>query len=412
MAFAATVEWDVRTTGSNSNGGGFDPVSGTPGTDYSQQDAAQVAYTDLVIDATTNTKCTSAATPFTSAHVGNIINVTGGTGFTVQRVQIMSVAANVATCDKSLGTLGSTGGTGNLGGSLLTIGTAAGLVVNSNKIHIKAGTYTVTATITINNNIMLIGYNASHNDGGTKPLVTTATNSTNLFTYNSTVVWRNISMSNTASTRAAGVFCGSNFNVAAIDRCVLDGFTYGYLGENGTASAGGLAMSRTEVKNCTTGGVFSWFQMMVDSCYIHDNTGTGIKKNSTQNSSFTVIRTILANNTVGIDTANNNGCFITSGCTIANNTSHGITGSSLGVWLNNIIYGNGGWGINGAPTGEVGFNAYGSNTSGNVNGTNPSTGDVTLTANPFTNAGAGDYSLNTTAGGGAACRDAGLQWGV
>src|SRR5579859_4628846 len=110
MSFAATTEWDVRTTGSDANGGGFDTSSS--GTDYSQQNAAQVAYTDMVIDGTTNTKFTSALNPVTAAHVGNIINVTSGTGFTVQRVQIVSQAAGVATCDKSLGTLSSTGGHG------------------------------------------------------------------------------------------------------------------------------------------------------------------------------------------------------------------------------------------------------------------------------------------------------------
>src|SRR3990170_5685443 len=122
MALPATTVWEVRTDGNDANGGGF--VTGASGTDYSQQAAAQIAYTDMVIDGTTNTKFTSAANPVTAAHVGNIVNVTGGTGFTVQRVQIVSQAAGVATCDKSLGTLGSTGGTGNLGGAFLTIGAA------------------------------------------------------------------------------------------------------------------------------------------------------------------------------------------------------------------------------------------------------------------------------------------------
>jgi hypothetical protein len=38
----------------------------------------QIAYTDLVIGATT-TNLTSAGNPFTSAHVGNTINITSGT---------------------------------------------------------------------------------------------------------------------------------------------------------------------------------------------------------------------------------------------------------------------------------------------------------------------------------------------
>jgi len=54
-------------------------------------------------------------------------------------------------------------------------------------------------------------------------------------------------------------------------------------------------------------------------------------------------------------------------------------------------------------------NAYGSNTNGARNGIPVGTNDVTLTANPFNNAGSGDFSLNGTAGGGAACKGAGFQ---
>lgn len=147
MAFTAAVEWDVWTTGSDTNGGGF--AVGSGGTDRSQQAAAFKTYTDLVIDGTTNTDMTSAAQPFTSADIGNIVNITSGTGFTVQRVQIISIPSGViARVDKSLGTLGSTGGNGKLGGALATPGTAGGLMVAGNTLHIKAGTYTITSAST------------------------------------------------------------------------------------------------------------------------------------------------------------------------------------------------------------------------------------------------------------------------
>jgi len=48
MAFHAATEWDVRTGGSDQNGGGFQV--GSTGTDRSQSDAAYQAYTDIVID--------------------------------------------------------------------------------------------------------------------------------------------------------------------------------------------------------------------------------------------------------------------------------------------------------------------------------------------------------------------------
>lgn len=148
MAFASSVVWEVRTTGSDNNGGGFDATSGIPGTDFSQQTAAQITYTDMVIGATT-TQFTSVANSPAASLVGNIINVTSGTGFTVQRVQVLSVTAGVATCDKSLGTTASTGGHGSMGGCLATIARLAALMVAGNKGYIQStGTYTTAATIT------------------------------------------------------------------------------------------------------------------------------------------------------------------------------------------------------------------------------------------------------------------------
>lgn len=46
-ALGVATAWDVRTTGSDNNGGGFDSGVAVPGTDYSQQDAAEDSGTDL-----------------------------------------------------------------------------------------------------------------------------------------------------------------------------------------------------------------------------------------------------------------------------------------------------------------------------------------------------------------------------
>ncbi len=69
------------------------------------------SYTDLVIDATTNTKITSAAHPFSAASAGQQITITGGTGFTPGVYTVVSVSGSVATLNSSAGTLSSTGGT-------------------------------------------------------------------------------------------------------------------------------------------------------------------------------------------------------------------------------------------------------------------------------------------------------------
>ena len=98
MALAAAIVWEVRGgAGNDNNGGGF--KTGASGTDRSQQDAAHISRTDLVIGVDTAT-ITSVATPFTSAEIGNLIQITAGTGFTVGFYEITAVAATVATVDR------------------------------------------------------------------------------------------------------------------------------------------------------------------------------------------------------------------------------------------------------------------------------------------------------------------------
>lgn len=52
------------------------------------------------------------------------------------------------------------------------------------------------------------------------------------------------------------------------------------------------------------------------------------------------------------------------------------------------------------------YNAYYSNTSGEVSGVNNGEHDITLTANPFVDAANGDFNLNRVTGGGLALRQA------
>ena len=75
MALPAATVWEVRpTAGSDTNGGGF--VAGASGTDYSQQNAANSAGSDISttdVVATGVATITSATASFTSAIVGNVI---------------------------------------------------------------------------------------------------------------------------------------------------------------------------------------------------------------------------------------------------------------------------------------------------------------------------------------------------
>ncbi len=427
MAFAATVTWDVRTTGSDSNGGGFDPISGTPGTNYSVQDSPQITYTDLVIDGTTNTKCTSAGNPFTSAHVGNVINITSGTGFTVQRVQVMSVTGSAATVDKSLGTLSSTGGNGKLGGGLQTIATANGLCVAGNSVYIKSGTYTLTTAVAISvTTFFWSGYQTTHGDNGTRPLITTSTNSTILVTTSASTgvqSFTNISFSNTAGTRAAMLqqvtqhAAGSTW---VLSGCIIDGFTKALDSSNNGAAwdVGFITLDGCEVKNCTASGVDCTSSatvslVSINGCYFHGNAANI----STDTAGVFIAINSIFSGTTGDGIGPSTPYVFICGCTsYGNSNGIALSGTVTGEMflMNNICYGNTTRGITSSSAGNntaygalvSKCNAYGGNGT-NLNNWTGSTGDVVLSANPFTNSAGGDFSLNNTAGGGAACRGAG-----
>ncbi len=419
MAFASTTEWDVRTTGSDTNGGGFN--TSATGTNYSIQDSPQFTYTDLVIDGTTNTKCTSAAHPFDSTSPGNIINVTSGTGFSVQRVQVVSVSGSTATCDKSLGTLSSTGGNGKLGGGLATIATANGLAIDSNTIHIKEGTYTHTASVAVPvANMAWIGYSSTHRDDGTKPLITTATNSVNLITTGSNAgnqIFRNLSLSNTAGTRGYGLLqlvTHGTTQYWVVIGCIFDGFSNAMNADNVGANwdLNQIFVEKTEIKNCTSHGIANNVgTIWAYDSWFHANGGDGIHNRG----SFLLVKTSVFSGNTGSGIDANSAVVLISGSAFSANSSKGVALSNTSPIVtiqNSIFFGN-------AASSNIYFisalgsilmsqsiscnNAYPS--GGNTNwGT--SVGDVTLTVSPFTST--SDFSLNSTAGGGAACKAVGF----
>lgn len=444
MAFSAPHIWEVRDTGNDANGGGFDPVSYSPGVDYSQQDSPQVVYTDLVIDAANALKLTSAANPFTAAHVGNTINITGGAGFTVQRVVVISVSAGVATvtcqgASTSCGTLGSTGGTGNLGGALATIQQAASLIVIGHKVYIK-GTHTVTSTITINTvadlflPVFFIGYSTNRTlfNTDTPPIITTATNSVNLITFNGAygITFRNFKFTNSATTKGAAVTgttvsSGATYHII-FERCIFGDFTdrllYGFYVNATSANNVTARFYSCEFLYCTGVGAAyanqSNASVFID-CWFHDNVGAGIL-GDVNAINIRADRCIFSNNgTFGYaltrNTSNTAGALLTD-CVFYNNTTaayrHAGTSGSMGptALINCIFYGIG------ANT-NISFTAanrtdgimirncaFGG--SGAFSNQNCPTGEdaVILSADPFTNAAAGDFSLNTAAGGGALLR--------
>lgn len=413
------------------------PTAGTWGVDYSQQAAAQFAFTDLVIDGTTNTKFTSAAKPVGKNFIGNIMQVTGGTGFTTGYFEIVSTVTTTATCDRSLGTLSSTGGTANLGGAVDGLITLTAAMATNNWAFIQAsGGYTQTATPTFaqsgtpaNNGPYnrLIGYTTYRGDNG-RATITLSTNTGLVAIKITGAGWKieNFSINCASLGTSTGINCTQPY--LECRNLKIANFTTGGIIITGQNTTTDFCEITGGGSGGTAGIQAAGVKAIVSDNWVHDNQCPGILTTD----SVTVYENLVTNNTG----ASSDGINTQYGCTVINNTCyangrHGIFQSSNVaasiVTRNNIVSQNGGFGIKfaGAAIPAAAFfdgNAYYLNTSGTrsngddegtslvVNGVVPyfNTKDITLSADPFVAKASDDYRLNNTAGGGAACRGFGV----
>jgi len=437
MALPATSVWEVRGgAGNDTNGGGFDSTGS--GTDYSQQDSKNSggnnqSVTDLVTNGTTTV--TSATASFTSAINGNIVYIQGGTGsITAGWYRLTYVNSTTCTTDRSTGLSAGTGATMNIGGALATPSQAHTNAVAGNIIYFKASAnYTFTSTLSLSKDsrsttpLKLIGYTSTRTDNG-RATFTTATNSTPILSITGTCVnveVDNISFTTTASVKDDCFKCGTTGYMFAFFNCVVDGFTTGF--DSNSNNAQPLIIGNCEVKNCTTSGISNGSSTYIYDSYIHGNA-IGMQNPSAAgsggNNEFLVVNCIVASNTsqgMNMTAGSVNGSFChvdVSYCSFYSNTGDHIKitvgGNAAGLAVRNtIFYGGSAYAINFTVASQytmmyLRYNAFGSNSSGNYNNCPTGTGDVALSSNPFTNAGSGDFSLNSTAGGGAACKAAGF----
>ena len=149
MALQATTVWELRSDGSDNNGGGY--TSG--GTDYSQQAAAELNPTDLAM-AQSSTTLTSATGGFTSAMVGNVIQITAGTNFDTGWYEITAYTnTNTVTLDRTAASGGNgSSGTGYVGGALASFGIIGKICTDHGvagwTFYVKNGTYLCSTTST------------------------------------------------------------------------------------------------------------------------------------------------------------------------------------------------------------------------------------------------------------------------
>jgi hypothetical protein len=406
------------------NAGFFAPNGSGAGTDYSIQ--SPIACTDLVIDGSDNTKVSSSSIGFTLAHQRNGLRITTGTGFTTGLYEIVSVSAGVATLDRACGTAGSTGGTARVGGPLaspggaMALGTAVGQTVflryaaSSYDCGSSANAAGGRVNLTTNKPTTFIGYDATRtltNTDANRPLMRATANSMALVTAPLQSIVRNVRFGRSASeTGVTGYTDTGGVSGGIVERCqansIATGFTHAQGGRISTlceavSCTNGFNKTATSsvvflgdvARNCTTNGfLLSGAYGSLIWCQATE-CGTGFLFQANYYTVLLCTAYKSANN--GFDWSNQYITWIADCLATENGTSSTGYGFAMGVGVD--------------PYSFMRNCAGHGNASGNLdaNMTTLAEGFVALSADPFTNAAGLDFSLNSTAGGGALLKGAG-----
>jgi hypothetical protein len=431
-AVSAATQWEVRTTGAATNGGGYS----TGGTDMSvfdnknaagcsscQSATVNISTTDAVTNNTTTV--TSATGNFSSALVGNVIYL-AGTGTTTGWYQVASVTnSTTIEVDRATGSTGGTGVTMNIGGAVSLPSTIVAAVAAGNTIWIKAtATYTISVTPTTSVAgtsglpVTWEGYTTTRGDKG-RPTFQISGSTITGFNINSTLQrLRNLNVNCNSQTASRGLTIGGAQaeveNIAISGGCATHGIN---------SSGNGIKLVNVSVTGATalpvtvTGG--SAFLLGVSA---YANTASGIIHSG---GIIVCVRCIAYGNTGATSdgfqssTATSTAPSWWLNSIAMSNGRDGFRATAAatteGVLLfNSVFYGNTGYGTNSATTDWTGkalatnFNAFGANGTAARNQMPTGANDVTLTGDPFTNAASGDFSPNSTAGAGAAIKAAGF----
>lgn len=402
MALNAAIVFEVQTGGSDTNGGGY--KTGATGTDWTQQAAAQYSVTDGVTAGTTT--ITSATANFGTDVVGNLIYVQGGTGTITAGWYEITVRTNstTITVDRSTGLTAGTGVTLIIGGALASLGQACAIAtVAGHIVYQKNGTYTIssastniaTGCLAPSAGVMLIGYSSSRTttNSGTHPLNQFGAVSTmTFFTTSNSFYAHNIDVDGAVQTASKG---------SSASQCIFDHCKFSNCVAGGGVGSGGTSYYFCEFTGCTTVAACSGGSIAY-GCEAYANTFNGF-------SGITCINCLSYGNTgATTDGFVSAGILYLQGCVAYNNGRDGfrINSGNVKGAINCIAEGNAAFGYTIGNSITVLNNcAAFNNTSGRISGTPIiDAGVTTCTVSPFTNAAGNDFSLNNTAGGGAALR--------
>lgn len=421
LSFAAISPhtiWEIRTTGASDNGGGFNPNNASAGTDYSQQDTAQLSLTDLAsTSASSWLTLTSATGGFTAQMVGNIIYIASGTNFTAGYYEITAYTdTNTVTVDRACGATGdASGGSGKVGGAVDHPQRITTSVAKENIVYVKKGTYqpidgnAFVLTTYTNGRQAWIGYDTSRTeipigddrvtfDGNGQNYALYINGSQHLF---KNIIFTGALLDGARSAVEAPHFVNCRFTLNT---------RYGY-----SMNANSVYMLFYEIDNNGSDGTEGpWYGNFISYAgYIHDNGGRGLIGYS-QTTTF-VDSVLDSNSTTALEANYSIQNFIAINSVLYNNTTAGIVqqgtdGNSWFFSINSSYHTNGSvFHAHDGDTMRPGFvsnNSYYNNTNlytgqgftNNRNGgwdsANLSWGEVT-TDPSFTNAAEADFTLQS-----------------
>lgn len=424
MSLSANSVFEVRTAGNDTNGGGF--VTGASGSDFSQQDSKNTVGNDIsTTDAVANgtTTITSATASFTAAIVGNIIYLQGGTGSLAAGRYQVTARTNATTITVDRTVAAGTGITMNIGGAVASLGilgsTTATIMVDGNKIFIKAGTYSITSTTANISNgrfskglaLYIEGYQSTRGDLGTPPLLqASGISTTTIFTSTGNITIKNVNIDGASLTAIRGFdlngIAAIAYKCGALN-CTNSGFF--------SSGSGAARFYYCTATGCATQAAF--FANNCYNCVVYSNTVTGFRAGNLNQGMY--VRCLAYSNSGASSdgfACDSGGDNIFANCVSYGNGRDGYRIDALNaMFIGCIAESNSGTGFNFSATNPRGGQMF--TCAGFSAGTNVNLGSGTFVANSgfitgsgsfFTNAASGDFSLNNTSGRGALLRATGL----
>lgn len=285
MTVHEDVVWEVRTTGDDTNGGGYKSSAGT--TDYSQQNAAQLTLTDCSTSGVGVATLTSFTGGFTAAMVGNVICLSSGSNLTTGWYEITAYASSTSvTLDRAPddGVGGVMFATGKVGGCLGSPGVLSTVqLAKKNRCWVKEGTYTLTTTtdgsngplnlsgIHVNRTLRVEGYAVTRGDGG-RPVVSAGA-TTPSYVINMRGSYNNreqaligfiVDGNNNAVT---GIQDSSSYRTGLVANCKVTNCTNGITGQQ---------VMQCHVSDCDYG----IRGRVIDECFVENCTVAGFQDNA------------------------------------------------------------------------------------------------------------------------------------